>query len=620
MSTPDGSCHLSYPLLGSVPNPDGTTSFLVWGPTVTELGVHLLGKDDRVEVLEPDEGGYHRACLEGVGPGDLYRLILPSGEELPDPASRSQPQGVHGPTAVFDPEAFEWSDQHCAGPRLWDMIIYELHVGTFSAEGTFEAAARSLDHIVELGANAVELMPVAQFPGKRNWGDDGVFPYAAQDTYGGPTGLQGFVDTCHSRGLAVVLDVVYNHLGPEGNVLPHFGPYFTERYRTPWGEAINVDGELSDEVRRYLVGNALWWFDSFHVDALRLDAVHGIVDTTARPFLMELVEATDALSKRLGRPLHLIAESADNNPRLITPSESGGLGLDAQWNDDFHHALHSVVTGERSGYYSDFGELEQIASSISRGFVLRGQYSKHYKRRHGAPSDHIPPERFVVFDQNHDQIGNRPEGDRLSSRLDTDRLRLSAAVVLLSPYVPLLFMGEEYAEKAPFPYFVDHSDQSLMSAVRQGRADEMRHIGFEGEQLDPTDPRTFERARLNLGLCEAGTEHARIWATYRGLIELRRTHPAFGRAPRAGNFAEVVADGVLRMTRRGEAGSEAVALFNFRPEPVRAALPHCAGGLWHKLVDSGDPEIGGSGALLSDDASAATELTLATGAFCVYES
>jgi maltooligosyltrehalose trehalohydrolase len=619
VNIPDGSCHLHLPPLGSVPNADGTTSFLIWAPEITELGVHLLG-DDRVENLERDQRGYHHAALEGVSPGDLFRLVLPSGDELPDPASRSQPQGVHGPTEVFDPDAFGWSDPQFAAPALWDMVIYELHVGTFSEEGTFEGAARLLDHIVELGANTVELMPVAQFPGKRNWGYDGVFPYAAQDTYGGPSGLQRFVDTCHSRGLAVVLDVVYNHIGPEGNVLPRFGPYFTDRYRTPWGEAVNVDGKFSDEVRRYLVGNALWWFGSFHVDALRLDAVHGIVDTTARPFLMELVEATDALGKRLGRPLHLIAESADNNPRLISPSASGGLGLDAQWNDDFHHALHSVVTGERSGYYSDFGELDQVATSISKGFVLQGQYSRHYKRRHGAPSDQVPPERFVVFDQNHDQIGNRPAGDRLSSRLDTERLRLTAAVMLLSPYVPLLFMGEEYAENAPFPYFVDHSDPRLMSAVRRGRADEMRHIGFEGEQLDPTDPRTFERARLDLGLRDAGGEHARVWATYRSLIELRRTHPAFGRGPRAGNSADVVGESVLKMSRRGEVGGEAVALFNFRAEPARIALPDCPGGLWRKLADSGDPEIGGSGAVLSDEAPGGAELTLATGAFCVYES
>jgi maltooligosyltrehalose trehalohydrolase len=463
-------------------------------------------------------------------------------------------------------------------------------------------------------------MPVCQFPGRRNWGYDGVFPFAVHEGYGGPAGLQIFTDAAHQLGLAVILDVVYNHIGPEGNVLSNFGPYFTDRYRTPWGQAVNFDGAESDHVRRFFVSNALGWLTDFHVDALRLDAVHGIVDTTARTFLLELHEATSELGRRTGRRFPLIAESADNNPKVVTDPAWGGTGMDAQWSDDFHHALHSVVTGERNGYYVDFGRLEQLATSISEGFVLQGGYSRHRRRRHGAPSGDIEPDRLVVFAQNHDQIGNRPLGDRLSAQLDADHLRLVCCVLIMSPYIPLLFMGEDYAERAPFPYFVDHSEQGLIEAVRRGRAYEMHDLRFSAESMDPADEATFELAKIDLGLRNVG-HHADVWAAYRELIKLRRTHPAIARSWRSDCRADVSHDTLLGIYRKAcDSPEEAVAFCNFGADAVRAPIPADPGRVWAKVADSASPSFGGSGSgLLPDRIDAGDDaLTLAPAGFCIY--
>jgi 1,4-alpha-glucan branching enzyme len=617
--------YLDAPPLGAVPSGPSAAGFRVWAPDAERVRVHLLDPADRVHELEPEGGGYHHAEIDGVVAGTRYRYLLPDGAELADPASRWQPDGVLGPSALFDAGDFVWTDDGFDPPPLWSYVVYELHVGTFTDEGTLDGAIGALDHIATLGANAVEPMPIAQFPGTRNWGYDGVFPFAVHDSYGGPRALQRFVDACHRRGLAVVLDVVYNHVGPEGNVLPSYGPYFTDHHRTPWGEAVNVDGPQSDEVRRYFVHNALMWLSDFHVDALRLDAVHGIVDTTARPFLLELSEATRALGRRRGRPLYLVAESADNDPRVVTPPAAGGLDMDGQWNDDFHHALHSVLTNESTGYYRDFGRLEQLARSISEGFVYQGEHSGFRGRRHGAPSGEVPPARFVVFGQNHDQVGNRPGGDRPSGRLEVEQLRLSAALLLLSPYVPLLFMGEEYGETAPFPYFVDHGSAALLEAVRAGRAAELRDLGYETPPLDPGDPRTFELARPDRTLRAKG-DHARIWATYRGLVELRRSHPALARSSRTGTAADVCAPGVLRMVRHDDLdGSTAVVLGNvgaapasLRPAPGVAPLP--GQERWRKLADSAAVDLGGEGAELPAELTGDGELVLGPWAFCVYGS
>jgi maltooligosyltrehalose trehalohydrolase len=375
--------------------------------------------------MEHEERGYHAAILDDVEPGSFYLYRLDGEKERPDPASRFQPGGVHAPSQVVDPE-FAWEDSCWHGVPLKDYIIYEIHIGTFSAEGTFEAVIPRLDELKNLGLTALELMPVNQFPGDRNWGYDGVHPFAVQNSYGGPDGLKTLVNACHARGLAVVLDVVYNHLGPEGNCFHDFGPYFTRRYRTPWGDAINFDGPNSDEVCRFFIENALYWVSEFHFDALRIDPVHAILDFSAYPFLQELGRAVHEAAEQLDRKIYLIAESDLNDPRLVSHPEAGGYGLDAQWNDDFHHTLHTLLTGERTGYYQDFGQIRHLVKAFRDGFVNSGGYSSYRKRRHGNSSKHIPAHRFVVFSQNHDQVGNRMHGERLSRLVSFEALKLAA--------------------------------------------------------------------------------------------------------------------------------------------------------------------------------------------------
>jgi len=378
-------------------------AFLVWAPDHDTVSVRVeTSKGPRTESLDPLSRGYHGAVVDDIEGPPTYRFELPDGDVMADPASRWQPDGVHGPSKAVDPAEFVWHDTAFRPAPVSESIIYELHVGTFTPDGTFDTAIAHLDELVDLGVNAVEPMPVNAFPGTRNWGYDGAFPFAVQDSYGGPAGFQRFVDACHAHGLAVILDVVYNHLGPEGTVLAKFAPYFTDVYATPWGAAVNVSESGSDEVRRYFIENAEMWVRDYHVDGLRLDAIHGIVDPTASPFLRELTDAIDALSERLGRPVHLIAESADNNPEVVTARDANGLGFHAQWNDDFHHALHALLTGERDGYYQDYGDLEQLARAVNDGFVFQGEYSKFRGRRHGASARSIPPDHLVVFAQNHD--------------------------------------------------------------------------------------------------------------------------------------------------------------------------------------------------------------------------
>ena len=587
----------------------------VWAPGAVALSVEIGGRRHR---LEPSEGGYHAGEVPGEV-GDDYRFVLSgAGDDaeqvLPDPASRWQPAGVFGPSRVVDVGAHDWADGSWRPPALADYVVYELHVGTFRPEGTLDAAADALGHVCDLGATAVELMPLAQFPGRRNWGYDGVFPFAVQDSYGGPAALQRFVDAAHARGLAVVLDVVYNHLGPEGNVLPAYGPYLTDRYRTPWGEAVNFDGPGSDEVRRYFSENALGWFEGFHVDALRLDAVHGIVDRTARPFLVELAEATADLSSRLGRRLLLVAESADNDPKVVTPTAAGGTGMDAQWDDDFHHALHVALTGERFGYYEDFAGPADVARAMEGAFVLTGQHSRHRGRRHGAPAAGVEPEHFVVFAQNHDHVGNRPAGDRLGAGLDLARRRLAAGAVVLSPYLPLVFMGEEYGETAPFPYFVDHQDPAMRRAVAEGRAEEMAGLGAPGAAADPTDPDTFSSAVVDLGRRHVG-DHARLWDTYRGLLAVRRAEPALARAGRRGLAAASSDRGVVAVVRGTEAAS-ALVLLNFSSEPAHGVVPVDPPGPWRTVADSADPALGGEGVRLAGSFHAGAEVPLGPFGFC----
>ncbi|GAB4347742.1 MAG: malto-oligosyltrehalose trehalohydrolase [Candidatus Abyssubacteria bacterium] len=583
--------------LGAVYLGENRCSFRVWAPFIDRVEVHIIAPHDRLLPLHKDERGYHHAVVEDVKPGARYLFRLDEVREFPDPASRLQPEGVHEPSEVVTPD-FTWEDRHWFGLPLRDYITYEAHAGTFSSDGTFEAIISCLDELKALGVTALELMPVGQFPGTRNWGYDVAYPFAVQWSYGGPSGLKRLVNACHQREMAFILDVVYNHLGPEGNYLGQFAPYFTDRYKTPWGQAVNFDGPYSDEVRRYFIENALYWIADFHVDALRIDAVHAILDFSAQPFLEELALAVANKAEQLNRRIHLIAETDLNDSKLVRSRELGGYGLDAQWNDDFHHSLHCLLTGEKSGYYLDFGRLSHMAKAFREGYVFSGQYSSFRKRKHGNSSTHIPAERFVVFSQNHDQVGNRILGERLSQLAPFEALKLAAAAVLLSPCIPLLFMGEEYGEVAPFQYFVSHNDPELVEAVRRGRREEFNAFQWQGEPPDPQSELTFNQCKLNRRLKNDG-QHAVLFEFYRELIHLRRTLPALSRLTTEGmEISEHEHQGVLVVTRSND--SEKVALlFNFKREPARVEID-LQPGAWVKLFDSAEQRWFGPGATVQE--------------------
>ncbi|MFN2594416.1 MAG: malto-oligosyltrehalose trehalohydrolase [Actinomycetota bacterium] len=489
----------------------------VWAPDARSVEV-VVG-DERIG-MERQERGYWAASIVD---GD-YMLSVDGGAPRPDPRSRFQPHGIHGPSRWVDHDSFVWTDATWSSPEPADLVIYELHVGTFTEAGTFSAVEEKLDHLAELGVNALELMPVAEFSGQRGWGYDGVDLYAPHHAYGEPDDLKALIDTCHLRGFAVILDVVYNHLGPSGNYLREFGPYFTHRYATPWGEGVNFDGRGSDEVREFFIGNALMWLGDYHFDGLRLDAVHAIVDTSAINLLEELSARVAELSAHLDRKLFLIAESDLNDPRVVTPRHFGGYGIDAQWNDDFHHALHAYLTGERGGYYADFGEVSHIAAALSQGFVYDGKYSNFRGRRHGRPIGGLGGSRFLCYAQTHDQVGNRAAGERLSALVSIEDLKIAAALVLMAPFVPMLFQGEEWATSTPFQYFTDHADPQLGQAVTEGRKHEFESFGWAPEEVpDPQDEKTFLRSKLDWTEV-SGSEEILAW--YRNLIALRRGEPA----------------------------------------------------------------------------------------------
>ena len=571
--------------------------FCVWAPSIDSAKVHVLSPAEKLFPLTKKERGYFAGVFDGISPGSLYLYSLEGCGEYPDPTSRWQPDGVHAPSQVVD-QHFEWEDDQWRGIEKADYIIYEIHVGTFTPEGTFEGAIKHLERLKSLGITALEIMPVAQFPGSRNWGYDGVYPYAVQNTYGGPTGLKKLVNACHCAGLAVVLDVVYNHLGPEGNYLAKFGPYFTNSYRTPWGAAMNFDGPDSDEVRRLFVENALYWLDEFHIDALRVDALHGIVDQSAQPFLQELAQRVHERASQLQRQIFIFAESDLNDTRVLLPQTTGGYGFDAQWNDDFHHSVHALLTGERSGYYGDFGEIEHLIKAWQEGFVYSGDYSRFRRRRHGNSSRDVPAHNFVVAVQNHDQIGNRMLGERLSQLVPIDSLKLAAGLVLLSPFIPLLFMGEEWGETAPFLYFISHSDPDLVEAVRHGRSEEFAGFAWQQEPPDPQDETTFLRCKIHPGLREEG-HHRTLYDFYRELIRLRKGNPSLAcldkRASEVGNY-----DGTEVMHVRRWSNEEEVALlFNIGKDTasLRVSL---APGRWRKLVDSADQRWDGPGSSIPE--------------------
>jgi maltooligosyltrehalose trehalohydrolase len=591
--------------------PDGSWQFLLWAPHSSSVSIKLV-ENGRTIPMEALQGGYHEAVVGDLSVGTRYFYRLEDGRELPDPASRFQPGGVHGPSQLVDTGAFRWTDHNWKGRELRGSILYELHIGTYTREGTFDAVIPQLSRLVELGVTSIEIMPVAQFPGARNWGYDGVYEYAPQNSYGGPEGLQRLVDAIHAHGLAAILDVVYNHLGPEGNYLNAFAPYFTDRYRTPWGQALNFDGPGCNDVRRFFRENALYWLEDYHFDALRLDAVHGIFDFSAKHFLAELKGAADELSQKLGRPIQLIAESDLNDSRLLLDRAHGGYGLDAQWSDDFHHSVHTLLTNERRGYYEDFGGIQPLVSTLQDGWHYRGQYSPHRQRSHGNQPPEIPPSRFVVYDQNHDQVGNRAAGDRLSSLVPFEALKLAAGVTLLSPFTPLIFMGEEYGETAPFQYFTSHRDPALVEAVRRGRREEFAAFGWQEAVPDPQDEQTFLRSHLDHAL-EAKEPHKTLLRFYQTLIRLRGE---LGIASASSHSVREVGDCQALLTYKTSSRDLAMVM-NFAEFPVSLKVPELDGN-WASLLYSAE----GSWSGLGDDSAPMSlpqrELRLGPYSFVVF--
>ena len=497
--------------------------FAIWAPLAKRVLLNVAGSIREME-KSGDSGWWSIDVADATHGTDYGFLVDDDSKTYPDPRSPWQPHGVHGLSRVFDHSRFPWNDARFQAPPLGSAIVYELHVGTFTAQGTFDAAIERLDHLVELGATHVELMPVAAFDGVHGWGYDGVALFAVHEPYGGPDGLKRFVNAAHTKGLAVLLDVVYNHFGPSGNYTGKFGPYVIDSHHTPWGGAVNLEGFGSNEVRRFFCDNALMWMRDYHIDGLRLDAVHALIDRSAIHFLEQLSRETESLQTAVARRLVLIAESDLNDPRVVTPREAGGLGIDAQWSDDFHHALFSVLCPEETiGYYADFGSLAQLAKALQQTFVYDGIYSRYRNRIHGRPTGNLSQDRFIGFIQNHDQVGNRAAGDRICQIVGIERAKIAAALVLLSPFVPLLFQGEEWAASTPFQYFADHSDPELARLVSEGRKREFSAFGWTPDLVpDPERAETFERSKLKWDELD-NQVHAEMLGWYRALIRLRRT-------------------------------------------------------------------------------------------------
>ncbi len=597
---------------------NGKLHFRVWAPKAREVAVKIVtsGKE-QVFPLSEGPDGYFTVPADGLSAGDRYFYVLDGIRQYPDPASRFQPEGVHGPSEVVDPRTFEWHDTGWKGTPAEELIIYELHIGTFTGEGTFQAVATRLDYLHELGITAIEIMPVAQFPGSRNWGYDGAYPFAPQNSYGGPEGLKALVDSCHGLGLSVILDVVYNHLGPEGNYLDNYGHYFTDRYKTPWGMAVNFDGPYSDDVRRFFIDNALYWLTEYHIDALRLDAVHGIFDFSARHFLSELAAVVHNSKKVSGRNVHIIAESDLNDVRVIKPRKAGGYGIDALWNDDFHHSLHALITGEDKGYYEDFGGIEHLGKAFSDGFVYSGQYSRFRKRHHGSISKSIPPNKFIVCSQNHDQVGNRIRGDRLSQTQSLEKLKLCAALVILSPYIPLLFMGEEYGETSPFQYFISHADATLIQNVQKGRREEFAGFGRQEGLPDPQAENTFLNSKLHIERHEHGS-HKILFDFYRKLLRLRKEIPLLNRPDKKSMKVTALEAEKILMVKRWDNDDEVVSIAGFNEKKV--FIPWLFPGAWDKLVESSSDlqYMNGTSSAAQEYDKTADSLSIAPFSFVLY--
>lgn len=591
--------------------------FTVWAPLSQSVVLKIVAPHQKLMPMEQILSGYWQITTQ-IRSGDRYVYQLDGCVERPDPASQHQPDGVHDSSEIVDHTKFVWTDREWTGIALADFILYEVHVGTFTQAGTFDAVLPRLARLKELGITALEIMPVAQFPGDRNWGYDGVYPYAVQNSYGGPEGLKRLVNACHEAGISVVLDVVYNHLGPEGNYLTDFAPYLTQKFNCLWGEALNFDDAYSDGVRNYFIQNALYWLETFHIDALRLDAIQGIYDLGARHFLEELVDRVEMLSQRLGRKLYVTAESDLNDVRIIRPKAVGGFGIDAQWCDDFHHALHTLLTGESQDYYQDFGRCKDLEKSYREGFVYSGQYAPARKRSHGNSSAAEPAHQFIVCAQNHDQVGNRLFGDRLAQLISFEALKLAAGSVLLSPYLPLLFMGEEYGEDSPFFYFISHSDPELIQAVRTSKEAEFKTAGFNGESYHPDEVTIFSKSKVKWEQ-QYGGQHAVLWKFYQHLIFLRRTHSVLKILDK--NCLNVWSREIEKLIfiHRTSQDKQILYVLNFNTQPVtyKVELPS---GLWQKILDSADLCWSGPGATLPQTLSLTASVTIAPSSFALYEA
>lgn len=594
--------------IGAQYKTNGKCEFVVWAP-FQKLSLQLLSNEERIIKMEKDEKGFWRTTVENIQHQTCYRYILNSCLMRPDPASHFQPKGVHDASQIINHSLFKWNDSNWEGIDLSNMIIYELHVGTFTMEGNFEAILPRLEELKSIGINSIELMPIAQFPGKRNWGYDCVFPFAVQNSYGGPFGLKKLINECHRIGLAVILDVVYNHFGPVGNYFMDFGPYFSNKYKTPWGAAINFDGPFCEGVRNYFIENALHWFRNYHVDALRLDAVHAIYDNSTKPFLQELAISVKNFSKEQGRDFYLIAENDLRNPGAIQPHKLAGYGIYTQWCDDLHHCIHALLTGEHNGYYAGFDSEQKLVQCLKNGYI-------NLINKKGQPDDedfyHM---QFVAYSQNHDQVGNRIHGERLSSLISFEELKLVASIVILSPFIPLLFMGEEYAEKTPFLYFADYNYPYLIKAVKKGRRKEFKKIGLTGKQPDPFNIETFNRSKLNW---ETRTDEMnnKMLNFYKNLFKFRKTLPPLSSLDRRKMDLKVLKDSKIAIMKRWNKANFVLVIFNFNNIDITFQLKSYK-GKWRMILDSADEIFGGPGTHRYDSYITEDFLTLRSKSVCV---
>lgn len=592
----------------------GQADIYVWSPKAEKVAILLPDKNKKIP-LAKEEMGYWHTTTSDIQPGDLYKVVLDGEHERPDPASLAQPEGVHGPSQAVDVTTFRWTDSSWNNIPLEDYILYELHTGTFTPEGTFAAMEQKLDYLKELGVNAIEIMPVAQFPGARNWGYDGVLPFATQNSYGGAEGLQRLVDVCHQKGIAVILDVVYNHMGPEGNYFNDFGPYFTDKYNTPWGPALNFDDAGCDGVRKYFTENLLMWFRDFHIDAVRMDAVHAIKDFSPTHILREMKMCVNELMQQTGRTHYMIVELDLNDTRFINPLEEQGYGMDAQWVDEFHHALRVTAGGDRNGYYADFTGLEHLAKAYKDAYVYDGQYSPHRDKIFGIKAENNPGKQFIVFSQNHDQVGNRMLGERTSQLSSFEMQKLMAGAVLVSPFLPMLFMGEEYSEPNPFLYFVSHTDPELAEAVRKGRKAEFAAFHAQGEAPDPMAEKTFNESKLRWELLDQDP-HQTMFRYYQTLIRLRKELPALRQLNR--KQLEVVPneDQQTLLLHRWHGNDHVVCVMNFSKTTQQVTLPSYSDH-WTKVLDSAAPEWKGPAAS-PDQADSTSAVTVQPESIIIY--